>query len=144
MATEQPKVVIFDDFISGDRFPYRDCAAEAATEAGWIPRVFGTVRPAERYLDIAGEDVRAVVSSLGRKENGTFTFQFPAMPLLHLAKTLRKPIALLSGHSNAERYINPGTSDIVVPKHPYEQIAPALSQWFSQLMSEPAPLDQSQ
>lgn len=134
MAANGELVVIFDDY---ERGLYRDHAAEIARQAGLLPQVFDEVEPANRLLAVS-DDVLALVTALGTRGTAGWDYAYPARPLLATATRKQIPIALLSGHPKAAQHIDPEASDIVVPKQPYERIAPALREWFNGLLAEPA------
>lgn len=129
-AGEELNVVIFDN---SDTDRYREVATEAVLKIGWIPRVFDEVRAAQRVL-AEKDDIFALIAGLGEKEVRDFADSFPARPLVSEASFASIPIALLSGSPRASRYINPDAGDVLIPKSPFERIAPALQEWFKELL----------
>jgi hypothetical protein len=135
---EARRVIIFDDYQEDDgSFPARDAAAQAVQETDFAPVVFEAARPALELLDEAN-DIEAIVTSLGREMGEGYESNYPGLLLIRSATKNLKPVALLSNHPNAPKYIRSNPNSIVIPIRPYEQIAPSLHKWFMRLIPEPS------
>jgi hypothetical protein len=131
----EAQVFIFDQART-DR--YRELAVKTVQAVGFSPVVFDKVGLADRTLVEEGDNVRALISGLGARNTTGFSYEVPALPLLREAARRKIPIALLSGRPDAGKLINSATGDILLPLHPYEEIAPTLHKWLGNLMAEPA------
>lgn len=138
MSEAAQQVIIFDDYQIAGRPLYRDIACQATEAAGLTPVLFQEVKPATRHLYNRTDEVRAIITSFGRRQEGEFVYEFPALPLLKDAKFYGTPVALLSNRSDASKYLSPEATSTVVSKQPYDQIAPALQAWFKLLIAEPS------
>lgn len=108
---------------------YREAAIEAATEAGWGVALAKTVEGAEARLETAKAiyDIDAVVfGSLGAEADISPSLR----ELWAHAGSLALPGALIAEPSEATQRLTTAKADTVIPRAPYEDIAPRLHAWF--------------